>query len=279
MKKGSICLQISVHHLHLQWLTAVIIMGLFLMAASCSFAEESTFPIAPTAPADAELSTPNAIQIAGNALIALSVAVPTPEDISSDEAIDIAKGVLCETESINRSDVADYIIKPTFVLLSNEKAAWVITFFDRKFNDPTDVSIMIASPDATVLSVQKTNIGYFKEIRNIWQEKMGNYAKWSLAEQALFDRLYTVQDDLAVPNEEMLSQEAALSIALAALPVAIEDPEINYSLVKNSSLSGINTEYIWRIVFLCNGKKLYQVNLSALDGTVYDVFDLSNGKG
>ncbi|MEG2949186.1 MAG: hypothetical protein RR946_00740, partial [Clostridia bacterium] len=77
MKKGSICLQISVHHLHLQWLTAVIIMGLFLTAASCSFAEESTFPIAPTAPADAELSTPNAIQIAGNALIALSVAVPT----------------------------------------------------------------------------------------------------------------------------------------------------------------------------------------------------------
>ncbi|MEG0125664.1 MAG: hypothetical protein RR816_06240, partial [Clostridia bacterium] len=85
--------------------------------------------------------------------------------------------------------------------------------------------------------------------------------------------------DLAVPNEEMLSQEAALSIATAALPVTIENPEIDYLLAQSTSLSGINTEYIWRIVFLRNGKKLYQVNLSALDGTVYDVFDLSNGKG
>ncbi|MEG1845220.1 MAG: hypothetical protein RR296_13360, partial [Clostridia bacterium] len=41
---------------------------------------------------------------AEGSLIASSIAVPTPEDISSDKVIDMAKGVLCETESINISD-------------------------------------------------------------------------------------------------------------------------------------------------------------------------------
>ena len=114
--------------------------------------------------------------------------------------------------------MADETIKAGFVLLDNGQTAWVVTLFDDAFRDPTDISILISSPDGAILDVQTTNIGYFKTIRDRWQEKMGDADTWPLEMKALFDKLYTVHGDSAVPDDTMIQQEQAAGIALQEIP-------------------------------------------------------------
>ena len=113
----------------------------------------------------------------------------TSNDLSMNEAIQIAQNVACEKRSTTMADIADETIKANFVLLDNGQNAWVVTLFDDAFQDPTDLSVLISSPDGVILDVQTTNIGYFKTIRDRWQEKMGDADTWSLEMKALFGRL------------------------------------------------------------------------------------------
>ncbi|WP_418832828.1 PepSY domain-containing protein [Ruminococcus sp.] len=214
-------------------------------------------------------------------------AVPLPEalsaftsdDLSMNEAIQIAQSVACQKRNISVTDIADETIKASFVLLDNGQTAWVVTLFDDAFQDPTDISILISSPDGAILDVQTTNIGYFKTIRDRWQEKMGDADTWSLEMKALFNRLYTVHDDFAVPDDTMIQQEQAASIALREIPDDLSVDQILYSFSFNSSAEETREQYVWRITIVSEGKKRYQVNLSAIDGSILDVFSLDEGLG
>ena len=203
----------------------------------------------------------------------------TSDDLSMNEAIQIAQSVACQKRNISVTDIADETIKASFVLLDNGQTAWVVTLFDDAFQDPTDISILISSPDGAILDVQTTNIGYFKTIRDRWQEKMGDADTWSLEMKALFNRLYTVHDDFAVPDDTMIQQEQAASIALREIPDDLSVDQILYSFSFNSSAEETREQYVWRITIDSEGKKRYQVNLSAIDGSVLDVFSLDEGLG
>ena len=203
----------------------------------------------------------------------------TSNDLSMSEAIQMAQSVACEKRKTTMTDIADETIKASFVLLDNGQTAWVVTLFDDAFQDPTDISILISSPDGAILDVQTTNIGYFKTIRDRWQEKMGDADTWSLEMKALFNRLYTVHDDFAVPDDTMIQQEQAASIALREIPDDLSVDQILYSFSFNSSAEETREQYVWRITIESEGKKRYQVNLSAIDGSVLDVFSLDEGLG
>ena len=195
------------------------------------------------------------------------------------EAIQMAQSVACEKRKTTMTDIADETIKASFVLLDNGQTAWVVTLFDDAFQDPTDISILISSPDGAILDVQTTNIGYFKTIRDRWQEKMGDADTWSLEMKALFNRLYTVHDDFAVPDDTMIQQEQAASIALREIPDDLSVDQILYSFSFNSSAEETREQYVWRITIVSEGKKRYLVNLSAIDGSILDVFSLDEGLG
>ncbi len=203
----------------------------------------------------------------------------TSDDLSMNEAIQIAQSVACQKRNISVTDIADETIKASFVLLDNGQTAWVVTLFDDAFQDPTDISILISSPDGAILDVQTTNIGYFKTIRDRWQEKMGDADTWSLEMKALFDRLYTMHDDSDVPDDTMIQQEQAASIALREIPDDLSVDQILYNFSFNSSAEETREQYVWRITIVSEGRKRYQVNLSAIDGSVLDVFSLSEGLG
>ena len=203
----------------------------------------------------------------------------TSNDLSMSEAIQMAQSVACEKRKTTVRDMADETIKAGFVLLDNGQTAWVVTLFDDAFQDPTDISILISSPDGAILDVQTTNIGYFKTIRDRWQEKMGDADTWSLEMKALFNRLYTVHDDFAVPDDTMIQQEQAASIALREIPDDLSVDQILYSFSFNSSAEETREQYVWRITIVSEGRKRYQVNLSAIDGSVLDVFSLDEGLG
>ena len=203
----------------------------------------------------------------------------TSDDLSMNEAIQIAQSVACQKRNISVTDIADETIKASFVLLDNGQTAWVVTLFDDAFQDPTDISILISSPDGAILDVQTTNIGYFKTIRDRWQEKMGDADTWSLEMKALFNRLYTAHDASAVPDDTMIQQEQAASIALQEIPDDLPVDQVLYDLSFNSSAEKKSEQYVWRITIVSEGRKRYQVNLSAIDGSVLDVFSLSEGLG
>jgi peptidase propeptide and YPEB domain len=203
----------------------------------------------------------------------------TSNDLSMSEAIQMAQSVACEKRKTTMTDIADETIKASFVLLDNGQTAWVVTLFDDAFQDPTDISILISSPDGAILDVQTTNIGYFKTIRDRWQEKMGDADTWSLEMKALFNRLYTVHDDFAVPDDTMIQQEQAASIALREIPDDLSVDQILYSFSFNSSAEETREQYVWRITIVSEGRKRYQVNLSAIDGSILDVFSLDEGLG
>lgn len=203
----------------------------------------------------------------------------TSNDLSMSEAIQMAQSVACEKRKTTMTDIADETIKASFVLLDNGQTAWVVTLFDDAFQDPTDISILISSPDGAILDVQTTNIGYFKTIRDRWQEKIGDADTWSLEMKALFNKLYTVHDDFAVPDDTMIQQEQAASIALREIPDDLSVDQILYSFSFNSSAEETREQYVWRITIVSEGRKRYQVNLSAIDGSVLDVFSLDEGLG
>lgn len=219
--------------------------------------------------------------------IAYADAVPLPKaltaftsnDLSMSEAIQMAQSVACEKRKTTVRDMADETIKAGFVLLDNGQTAWVVTLFDDAFRDPTDISILISSPDGAILDVQTTNIGYFKTIRDRWQEKMGDADTWPLEMKALFDKLYTVHGDSAVPDDTMIQQEQAAGIALQEIPDDLSVDQILYGFSFNSSAEETREQYVWRITIVSEGRKRYQVNLSAIDGSVLDVFSLDEGLG
>lgn len=108
---------------------------------------------------------------------------------------------------------------------------------------------------------------------------MGDADTWSLEMKALFNRLYTVHDDFAVPDDTMIQQEQAASIALREIPDDLSVDQILYSFSFNSSAEETREQYVWRITIVSEGKKRYQVNLSAIDGSILDVFSLDEGLG
>ena len=208
-----------------------------------------------------------------------ALTVFTSNDLSMSEAIQMAQSVACEKRKTTVRDMADETIKASFVLLDNGQTAWVVTLFDDAFQDPTDISILISSPDGAILDVQTTNIGYFKTIRDRWQEKMGDADTWPLEMKALFDKLYTVHGDSAVPDDTMIQQEQAAGIALQEIPDDLSVDQILYGFSFNSSAEETREQYVWRITIVSEGRKRYQVNLSAIDGSVLDVFSLDEGLG
>ena len=225
--------------------------------------------------------------VAGTMASAYADAVPLPKaltaftsnDLSMSEAIQMAQSVACEKRKTTMTDIADETIKANFVLLDNGQNAWVVTLFDDAFREPTDISLLISSPDGAILDVQATNIGYFKTIRDRWQEEMGDADTWTLEKKALFDKLYTAHDASAVPDDTMIQQEQAASIALQEIPNDLPVDQVLYDLSFNSSAEKKSEQYVWRITIVSEGRKRYQVNLSAIDGSVLDVFSLSEGLG
>ena len=119
----------------------------------------------------------------------------------------------------------------------------------------------------------------FKEIKERWEKQLGKYSTWTLENKALFDRLYTVHDDHVVPDENMVTQDEATKIALRELPDNIQNAEFEYNLLYNASAYLEKEKYIWIVTAIKDGKKLFQVTVSALDGTVIDRIDLQKGNG
>lgn len=216
---------------------------------------------------------------ASDSFIAKQTVIPEAEDLPLQEALKIAQELAGERRKASLDEMTNDILKANLVEWNGRERAWVITMFEQVFQNPLDISVAISSPSGEVISIDETNIGYFKEIKERWEKQLGKYSTWTLENKALFDRLYTVHDDHVVPDENMVTQDEATKIALRELPDNIQNAEFEYNLLYNASSYLEKEKYIWIVTAIKDGKKLFQVTVSALDGTVIDRIDLQKGNG
>lgn len=233
----------------LKRMIAVALMVMLLVLSSGSFAETYVFPVEP--------------------------ATPTEIDISMSDAISIAKKEVIQRQGLTLDTIQNYKVKTSFVSLENGEKAWVIMLLSDAMFYGINSSFMISSVDGSIIDYRATDMGLTHDLQELWKKRKGAMGAWSLEDKALFDMLYGSGRNV-IPGDEFISQEEAKTIALSILPQSAGSYEFQYSFLH---YAGEAYEYVWVVTILVEDKETYQVNLSGIDGTVIDVFDLAKNRG
>ena len=101
---------------------------------------------------------------ASDSFIAKQTVIPEAEDLPLQEALKIAQELAGERRKASLDEMTNDILKANLVEWNGRERAWVITMFEQVFQNPLDISVAISSPSGEVISIDETNIGYFKEI-------------------------------------------------------------------------------------------------------------------
>lgn len=204
---------------------------------------------------------------------------PSADEIPMEQAVDLAMNIACEKRGTTLEDLEGELVRASLAELESGEHAWVVSIFDDAFADPMLVSVMINATNGDALDIFTTTYGYFGQVRDAWEQQKGEYDFWSLEDKALFDRLYREWDYHTIPNDKVVTQQQAIEIAIHAISETIQEPKFSCSFVQVKAQNESTFEYEWMISIWSKGKKVYQVNLSAEEGTVLDVFDLGRGLG
>ena len=156
--------------------------------------------------------------------------------------------------------------KPYTIKSSDVRVYDYNDFLDSK--DISTIRIMRGNtPDTMVVRVELTGMRIISRLVKV---------SANATDKVQADRLF---ESFAVPDDTMIQQEQAASIALREIPDDLSVDQILYSFSFNSSAEETREQYVWRITIVSEGRKRYQVNLSAIDGSVLDVFSLDEGLG
>ncbi|MEG1014324.1 MAG: PepSY domain-containing protein [Clostridia bacterium] len=199
-------------------------------------------------------------------------ASPTETDISMTDAISIAKKELVLRQSIPSNDFQNYKIKANCVQLENSEKAWVVMLDEQSCG--SDALVTISSADATIIDYQAGHAEITTFLIDQWTKKKGAKRTWSLEDKALYNWLFGSSDQYLIPNEDHISKDTAIDIALSAIPPSLISPEVSTTFNLLSYTDGRPEQYVWMVTILENGQEKFLVHVSALDGAVVEVFEL-----
>ena len=228
----------------------VILTALFLMLSSSAVSEPYIFPMEP--------------------------ALPTIEDISMSDAITAAKSEMVQRESLSFDDIQNHTIKANFVKLETSEFAWIVILESNEITNRISATATVSPVDGTMMDYQASdpNTEITMILIDRWTKRKGAMKTWSIEDKALFNLLYGWQDGYVVPTENHMNQEAVKAIALSALPENLSSPEFSFSFELVSYTDGTPEQYIWRVTIFVQNKERYQVQVSAIDGTVVDIWKM-----
>ncbi len=196
----------------------------------------------------------------------------TETDISMADAISIAKKEMVLRQSIPSNDFQNYKIKANCVQLENTEKAWVVMLDELSCG--TDALVTISLADATIIDYQAGHAEITSFLIDQWTKKKGAMRTWSLEDKALFNWLFGSSDQYLIPNEDHISKDTAIDIALSAIPLSITLPEFSTTFNLLSYTDGRPEQYVWMVTILENGQEKFLAHISAIDGTVVEVFSL-----
>ena len=226
---------------------AVASITALLFLSSGSFAEAYFFPIEP--------------------------ATLTETDISMVDAISVAKNEMTRRLDISLDDFRDYKITANCVKLENGEKAWVVMLDEMACG--TDALVTISSDDATIIGYQASDREITMFLLDQWTKEKGVMRTWSVEDKSLFNWLFGSSDQYVVPSEEQISKEKARDIALSSIPESLSSPEFLYSFSLLSYTDRRPDQYVWMVTVLVDAQPQYLVHVSAVDGTVVEVFNLN----
>lgn len=193
-------------------------------------------------------------------------------DISMADAISIAKKEMVRRQSIPTDDFQNYKIKANCVWLENEQKAWVVMLDELSCGSDALVTISLA--DTAIIDYQAGHAEITSFLVDEWTKKKGAMKAWSIEDKALFNWLFGNSDQYLIPDEGYISRDTARDIALSAVPQSISSPEFSFTFSLLSYTDGRPEQYVWMVTILENGQKKFLVHVSAVDGTVVEVFNL-----
>ena len=232
-------------------LTRNVLIAMMITLTVAAFAETYAFPVEP--------------------------ATPTAMNISMSDAIAAAKNEMVQRQNLSMADIQNHRIKANFVKLENNEYAWMVIIESNEMNNRISALATVSSTAPEIIDYQASDPT--TELTMIlidqWTKRKGPMRTWPVKDKALFDLLFGWQDAYLVPDASHISEEEAKNIALSALPQSFSSPEFSAAFRLLSYTDGRMDEYVWCVTVIEQGKERYLVNISAVDGSVVEIIELS----
>ncbi|MGN0762797.1 MAG: hypothetical protein ACI4MK_05395 [Aristaeellaceae bacterium] len=178
--------------------------------------------------------------------------LPGQDRVTLAEAVGMAFGLM-------EPQPGTTISRASLVRLTDNTHAWIVTVQERGGEDRQAWTFTLSADDGELLWQEASAQGDFPRTRQAWKAAWGEEGRWTGEQRTLFDRLYAVEGERALPPDGQVSQEEACDIALAALGLTDDSA---YQLA--CSLSGDR----WQIILVQEGVAMWQVTVDASDGQV-----------
>lgn len=195
-----------------------------------------------------------------------------PCALDAQEAIRIAREELAFRCGFGEDALDGYACRSTGLEMSNGEVVRAVSMFSGAYQ-PID-AVLLLSPEGEVLRFESTALGYFRQPQTRWEAVLGPYGRWPLETQALFDRIYSVDILHALPPENGVTEADAFTAAVEAAGLASSITSVTYerALAINPAAETPDEAQVWMISLFIGGDRVAQVNLSATDGHIIDVF-------
>lgn len=187
------------------------------------------------------------------------------------DAIDLALLELALRCDIGSDAMDDYACRVTGAVMSNGETVCAVSMFSQAYH-PID-AVLLLDKQGNVLRFESTSIGWFRQPQTRWEAVYGPFGRWALDKQAMFDELYYLEQTHALLPDGCLSETAAVDAAIEAAGLTSSREHVTYerALALNKNAQA-NEAYVWMITLSIGGSTVAQVNLSAVDGHVVDMF-------
>ena len=195
-----------------------------------------------------------------------------PCALDEQEAIRIAREELAFRCGFGEDALDGYTCRSIALEMSSGEHVQAVSMFSGAYQ-PID-AVLLLSPEGEVLRFESTSLGYFRQPQTRWEAVLGPYGRWPLETQALFDHIYSVDILHALPPENGVTEADAFAAAVEAAGLASSITSVTYerALAINPAAESPDEAQVWMITLFIGGDRVAQVNLSATDGHIIDVF-------
>lgn len=198
--------------------------------------------------------------------------------LTADTVIDMTLQALM-AHYPDRTDLLtlSYLAHANRVQLTDGRTAWIGSIFTQQGETPIEAVLTVDEATYAVLRYEENNTGWFRDTQARWEAAYGHYGTWPLNTQVLFDVLYCLEVTHAtLPDDDCLPEYAAFELALEAAGLANSRDTLRCerTLIFDLYATDPTAQYVWMITLCLGTQDLAQVNISAVDGHIIDIFDL-----
>lgn len=226
----------------------MVLLVILLFAASVALAEnrETEIPL-PAAPAEV-----------------------TDGCISQEEAVTITKETMADYYQKPMSDFDFHKVKARFVKLENGQDAWSVMIDHNNETLDVGMAVILSPKDGAIMDCltneeNELNLVLLEQ----WKKQKGDLRAWSAGDKALFDWLYGSSETYADSSQYSVGMEKATEIALSALSEPLQGLSCTFKLLSETPEGP--AQAVWLVTIGKDGREIYVVYVSAVDGTVMDI--------